>query len=190
MDAFGHQILDATVHPIAAHFGQRCQHITLTPTGTTQCDHRWSFRDCPECWGENSLSARECVHCGAELVDPNDKLILEEAVTAIKLARKEELTHSRVTKVEAMRTKHGSIMLIYTLENKKRVSDFINTQSDKQPIAGITKAILAEMRISGITSHSAIINAINGGHARVPVGIAWRKREGKDFVEIKQRSYN
>ena len=80
-------------------------------------------------------------------------------------------------------------MLIYTLEDKKRVSDFINTQSDKQPIAGITKAILSEMHLPGVTSHSAIINAVNSGQARVPVGIAWRKREGKDFVEIKQRSY-
>ena len=189
MGAFGHQLLDATGHPIAAHFGQRCQHIALTPTGTNQCHHRWNFRDCPECGGENSLSARECMHCGAELVDPNDKLILEEVATAIKLARKEELTHSKVTKVEAMQTKQGSIMLIYTLEDKKRVSDFINTQSDKQPIAGITKAILSEMHLPGITSHSAIINAINGGQARVPVGIAWRKREGKDFVEIKARVY-
>ena len=189
MDAFGHRLLDVTGHPIAAHFGQRCQHITLTPTGTSQCDHRWNYRDCPECGGENSLSARECVHCGAELVDPNDKLILKEAVETIKKARKEELTHSKVTKVEAMQTKQGSIMLIYTLEDKKRVSDFINTQSDKQPIAGITKAILSEMHLPGITSHSAIINAINGGQARVPVGIAWRKREGKDFVEIKARVY-
>ena len=189
MDAFGHQLLDATGHPIAAHFGQRCQHISLTPTGTSQCDHRWNYRDCPECGGENSLSARECVHCGAELVDPNDKLILKEAVETIKKARKEELTHGKVTKVEAMQTKQGSIMLIYTLEDKKRVSDFINTQSDKQPIAGITKAILSEMHLPGVTSHSAIINAINGGQARVPVGIAWRKREGKDFVEIKSRVY-
>lgn len=188
-DAFGHKLLDATGHPIAAHFGQRCQHITLTPTGTSQCDHRWNFRDCPECGGENSLSARECVHCGAELVDPNDKLILKETVAAIKQARKENWTQSTVQSMSAMSSKN-SIMLIYTTTDGQRVTDFINPASEHDYMLKKTNAILAEMRLSGITSHSAIINAINGGKARAPAGIAWRKREGKDFVEIKQRSYN
>jgi DNA repair protein RadD len=188
-DAFGHKLLDATGHPIAAHFGQRCQHITLTPTGTSQCDHRWNFRDCPECGGENSLSARECVHCGAELVDPNDKLILKEAVETIKKARKEDWTHSAVQSLKAMSSKN-SIMLIYTTTDGQRVTDFINPTSEHDYMLKKTHAILADMHLPGITTHSAIINAINGGQARVPVGIAWRKREGKDFVEIKDRRYN
>ena len=187
-DAFGHQLLDATGHPIAAHFGQRCQHITLTPTGTTQCDHRWNYRDCPECGGENSLSARECVHCGAELVDPNDKLVLKEAVETIKKARKEDWTHSAVQSMAAMSSKQA-VMLIYTTTDGQRVTDFINPASEHDYMLKKTSAILAEMHLPGVTSHSAIINAINGGQALVPVGIAWRKREGKDFVEIKDRRY-
>lgn len=187
-DAFGHKLLDATGHPIAAHFGQRCQHITLTPTGTTQCDHRWNYRDCPECGGENSLSARECVHCGAELVDPNDKLILKEAVETIKKARKEEWTHSTVQSMSAMSSKQA-VMLIYTTTDGQRVTDFINPASEHDFMLKKTHSILAEMHLPGVTSHSAIINAINAGKARAPVGIAWRKRESKDFVEIKQRIY-
>lgn len=187
-DAFGHQLLDATGHPIAAHFGQRCQHITLTPTGTSQCDHRWNYRDCPECGGENSLSARECVHCGAELVDPNDKLILKEAVETIKKARKEDWTHSAVQSLRAESSKN-SIMLIYATTDGQRVTDFINPASEHDYMLKKTHAILADMHLPGVTSHSAIINAINGGQARVPVGIAWRKREGKDFVEVKERRY-
>lgn len=187
-DAFGHRLMDATGHPIAAHFGQRCQHITLTPTGTSQCDHRWNYRDCHECGGENSLSAHECVHCGAELVNPNDKLILKEAVENIKKARKEDWTHSTVQSMAAMSSKQA-VMLIYTITDGQRVTDFINPASEHDYMLKKTAAILAEMHLPGVTSHSAIINAINGGRARVPVGIAWRKREGRDFVEIKQRSY-
>ena len=188
MDAFGHQLLDATGHPIAAHFGQRCQHISLTTTGTTQCDHRWNYRDCPECGGENSLSACECVHCGAELVDPNDKLILKEAVETIKKARKEDWTHSTVQSMSAMSSKQA-VMLIYSTTDGQRVTDFINPASEHDYMLKKTNAILAEMHIPGVTSHSAIINAVNSGQARVPIGIAWRKREGKDFVEIKERRY-
>ena len=187
-DAFGHKLLDATGHPIAAHFGQRCQHITLTPTGTSQCDHSWNFRDCPECGGENSLSARECVHCGAELVNPNDKLILKEAVETIKKARKEGWTHSAVQSMAAMPSKQA-VMLIYTTTDGQRVTDFINPASEHDYMLKKTSTILAEMHLSGVTSHSAIINAVNDGQARVPAGIVWRKREGKDFVEIKDRSY-
>lgn len=186
-DAFGHRLM-ADNHPIAAHFGQRCQHITLTPTGTSQCDHRWNYRDCPECGGENSLSARECVHCGAELVDPNDKLILKEAVETIKKARKEDWTHSAVQSMVAMSSKQA-VMLIYTTTDGQRVTDFINLASEHDYMLKKTHAILSEMHLPGGASHSAIINAVNGGQARVPVGIAWRKREGKDFVEIKDRCY-
>ena len=188
MDAFGHKLLDATGHPIAAHFGQRCQHISLTPTGTTQCDHRWNYRDCPECGGENSLSVRECVHCGAELVDPNDKLILKEAVETIKKARKEDWTHSTVQSMAAVSSKQA-VMLIYSTTDGQRVTDFINPASEHDYMLKKTSAILAEMHIPGVTSHSAIINAVNSGQARVPVGIAWRKRESRDFVEIKERRY-
>ena len=187
-DAFGHQLLDATVHPIAAHFGQRCQHISLTTTGTSQCDHRWNYRECPECGGENSLSARECVHCGAELVDPNDKLILKEAVETIKKARKEDWTHSTVAMMHAMSSKQA-VMLIYSTTDGQRVTDFINPVSEHDYMLKKTNAILAEMHIPGVTSHSAIINAVNSGKARVPIGVVWRKREGKDFVEIKERRY-
>ena len=80
-------------------------------------------------------------------------------------------------------------MLIYTTTDGTRVTDFINPASEHDYMLKKTNAILAEMHIPGVTSHSAIINAVNSGQARVPVGIAWRKREGKDFVEIKQRSY-
>jgi hypothetical protein len=80
-------------------------------------------------------------------------------------------------------------MLIYTTTDGQRVTDFINPASEHDYMLKKTHSILAEMRLPGITSHSAIINAINGGQALVPVGIAWRKREGKDFVEIKDRRY-
>jgi hypothetical protein len=128
------------------------------------------------------------VHCGAELVDPNDKLILKEAVETIKKARKEDWTHSTVQSMAAMSSKQA-VMLIYTTTDGQRVTDFINPASEHDYMLKKTNTILAEMRLPGVTSHSAIINAINGGKARVPVGIAWRKREGKDFVEIKQRVY-
>jgi DNA repair protein RadD len=39
-----------------------------------QCAHRWNSKACPECEAENDIAARKCKGCGAELVNPNDKL--------------------------------------------------------------------------------------------------------------------
>ena len=187
VDAFGDPFIDDFGHQIAAHFGQRCQHIALTQTGTKQCDYRWNFRDCPECGGENSLSARECAHCGAELVDPNDKLVLQKEIEIIKQARKEDWAYSTVKSLSAKPSK-SAIMLIYYLGDGKRVTDFISKESKYDYMLKKTDKILIEMNLKEV-SNNAIISAINSGNARVPTGIAWRKREGKDFVEIKQRSY-
>ena len=90
--------------------------------------------------------------------------------------------------MHAMSSKQA-VMLIYSTTDGQRVTDFINPASEHDYMLKKTNAILAEMHIPGVTSHSAIINAVNSGQARVPIGVAWRKREGKDFVEIKARVY-
>ena len=41
-----------------------------------RCEHFWSFRLCPHCGEKNDVVARQCRNqtCGAELIDPNEKL--------------------------------------------------------------------------------------------------------------------
>lgn len=65
--------------PMPAHFGRRCQGMQLNKkTGKhEQCDARWSSKDCPHCGVDNDIAARRCRSCKGEIVDPNEKLILE-----------------------------------------------------------------------------------------------------------------
>jgi DNA repair protein RadD len=61
--------------PLPAHYGRRCQNYH--PKTLLQCDHRWSLKVCEACSAENDITARRCVECKGELIDPNEKLIME-----------------------------------------------------------------------------------------------------------------
>ena len=74
VDLYGHRIVSEDGY-IPAHFGRRCQAYHLLPNGTMgQCEYRWTFKSCLSCSADNDISARRCVACGAEIVDPNSKL--------------------------------------------------------------------------------------------------------------------
>lgn len=186
---------NADGQPIAAHHGQRCQHSALTQSGVVRCSHRWNYRECPECGGENSLSARACVHCAAELVDPNEKLVLQAAALALKQGLEAEsdivFAKSDVLQVKAMATKNA-IMLLYTIKaggDERRITDFINPQSHKKIMINKTAEILREMGLTGLSAPRDIINAINDGKARLPSEVVWRKKVGSDFIYIRERKY-
>jgi DNA repair protein RadD len=50
---------------------QRCHGVV---NDGTRCEYRFLSKTCDACDSINSLSARHCTDCGAELIDPNDKL--------------------------------------------------------------------------------------------------------------------
>lgn len=62
--------------PVPAHYSRRCTNLEAYTSGgqPIPCDHRYSFKICPHCSAENDVAARQCIDCGARLVDPNKKL--------------------------------------------------------------------------------------------------------------------
>lgn len=63
--------------PMPAHFGRRCQGLIKVGPEYLQCDHRWTFKECPNCAADNDIAARYCHQCKAEIVDPNEKLKID-----------------------------------------------------------------------------------------------------------------
>lgn len=45
-----------------------------------RCDYYFEWKDCPSCKNKNDITARSCVHCQAELIDPNAKLSRDKKI--------------------------------------------------------------------------------------------------------------
>lgn len=67
---------------VLEHFGRRCQ--GWDDAIQAQCVYRFRSRQCEQCGGECDIAARNCPHCDATLVDPDDKL---KAAMKLKGAR-------------------------------------------------------------------------------------------------------
>lgn len=76
--------------PVPAHYSRRCSNPeAMVIKGVAYpCQHRYSFKVCPECYAENDIAARHCTECKIRLVDPNEKLT-EKAGTAGVMAEGE-----------------------------------------------------------------------------------------------------
>jgi DNA repair protein RadD len=65
--------------PLPGHHGRRCmgQHKTGPRGEYERCGYRWTHKECPECGEPNDIAARYCKECRAEIIDPNEKLVME-----------------------------------------------------------------------------------------------------------------
>lgn len=61
------------------HTAHRCVGVLHDET---RCEYRFVFKECESCQTQNSLSARHCRKCDAELIDPNDRLTPVASVAA------------------------------------------------------------------------------------------------------------
>ena len=61
--------------PMPAHWGRRCKGYSLVKGKYEQCSYRYTHKVCDACETENDITARRCVFCASELINPNDKLI-------------------------------------------------------------------------------------------------------------------
>lgn len=78
-DLIGTVITTAKGDPLPAHYGRRCNGVipSIVNFEGLRCGYRWSMKICEECGAENDIAARRCTECKGELIDPNEKLIIE-----------------------------------------------------------------------------------------------------------------
>lgn len=78
IDLEGNEIM-SEYGPIPAHYGRRCASLVWNNSikSAIKCGYRWTGKECPKCGEQNDITARYCAHCNEELVNPNEKLIIE-----------------------------------------------------------------------------------------------------------------
>jgi len=78
LDLYGVQVM-TKFGPLSGHWGRRC--MGLVQTGARgefdRCQYRWTSKECPHCEAANDIAARYCIECKGEIVDPNEKLVMD-----------------------------------------------------------------------------------------------------------------
>lgn len=79
IDLAGNRIKTDEDQEIPAHYGRRCFGQKIMQGHSHRCEYRWTYKECvnEECKHPNDIAARFCEKCKSEIIDPNEKLVLE-----------------------------------------------------------------------------------------------------------------
>lgn len=99
--------------PVPAHYSRRCSNpeAYIMSGKPVACEHRYSFKVCPDCYAENDIAARQCTQCKARLVDPNEKLTERAGQAGVMSIGEVKLLACASAKYEAYKSKAGSYSL-------------------------------------------------------------------------------
>jgi len=78
LDLYGVQV-QTEYGPLSGHWGRRCMGMVQAgPRGEYErCGYRWTSKECPHCEAANDIAARYCCECKGEIIDPNEKLVID-----------------------------------------------------------------------------------------------------------------
>jgi DNA repair protein RadD len=173
LDLDGRQLM-SDFGPIAAHFGRRC--MGMVQAGRRgeyeRCWYRWTCKQCPHCLEDNDISARYCISCKGEIIDPNEKLAMEFR------ALKRDPTRWQTDRVSSMSASPS----ISRSGNKTYRVEWVT------PYRQFTTWVMPEAsHVRGQAQWAAFDSATQGGTV-APVTVTYRKDTGSGFFEV--RAYN
>ena len=90
-----------------------------------RCDHYFTWRECPGCSGRNDITARICLHCNGELIDPNAKLSIKSA----KIEK--ELFIISQAKYWIIENECPSVNAMYQCENGLRIYESFTIRDER-----------------------------------------------------------
>lgn len=174
--------LDALNHKLElpAHHGRRCQGFTVVDGLHIQCAARWAGKECEACGHENDMTARYCKSCKAEIIDPNEKLVIEykklksstSAISTDKLISWGACQHQG--------QKHLTIRIDWTTEYRT-FSAYYLPQKKKEWIL-LCEEIFGKGHIA--PTIEMFWHAFTGGYANLPTTITAVKPKGNKFYQV------
>lgn len=177
--------------PIPAHYARRCTNELLVAGLHRQCEYRWSSKDCDACGHHNDISARFCEKCQEELVDPNEKLVLEAARIAsdpysTKLAK---VQGHLIRQWPGKNGKPDTLRIDYIIDEKPHtVSEWYSPQSTNSFLFNRWQSFKNKAFSVDLNSVEDVIN--NKDSFIQPSEIAYRKKKGSQFYEVLTREWN
>jgi len=99
--------------PVPAHYSRRCSNpeAYIMSGKPIACEHRYSYKTCPDCLADNDIAARQCSQCKARLVDPNEKLTEKAGQAGIIATGEIKVLSCAGAKFEAYKSAAGNMSL-------------------------------------------------------------------------------
>lgn len=168
VDLTGNRIM--TEHgPIPGHYGRRCMGLELVQGKYIQCEYRYTSKECPHCHEPNDISARYCHVCRGEIINPNDKLVIDFK------ARKKDPTQLQCDKVINWHVSN-------TLSSKGNECTKITYTTEYR-----TFTIWLQKRgqnAKAIYDYEKFLKITQGGEV-MPSSVTYRKNPKTGFYEVK-----
>lgn len=76
LDVWGQRV-ETEYGPMPGHFGRRCNGLVKVGPEYDRCAYYWTSKECEACGEKNDIAARFCRTCKAEIINPNDRLVLQ-----------------------------------------------------------------------------------------------------------------
>jgi len=76
LDVWGARV-ETEYGPMSGHFGRRCNGLVKIGPEYERCGYYWTSKECEACGEKNDIAARFCRSCKAEIINPNDRLVLQ-----------------------------------------------------------------------------------------------------------------
>ncbi|MFY8272699.1 DEAD/DEAH box helicase [Pseudoalteromonas sp. SSDWG2] len=128
---------------VIEHYGRRCKGLLKDDEQSQQCDFRFKFKECPGCFEQNDIAARQCHSCALQLVDPDDKLRkalnLTEALVIRCSGLSCELTATKKLKITYYDEDGASVDELYDLSNAKVKALFNRQYGSRHHVKGLTQ---------------------------------------------------
>lgn len=172
------------ITPMPAHYGRRCEGESFVAGLLERCGYRWSCKVCPECQAENDIAAKYCSECRAEIIDPNEKLRLEEVKmqTDPFRLRVEQCGGIKVTHWPGKEGKPDTVRVQYLTESADWVSEWYSPDSESAWAKGRWNKFCTGAFGYATTREQALELA---PQARCPERISFQRKTGSKFFDIK-----
>jgi DNA repair protein RadD len=169
LDLTGAQVM-SDHGPIPGHHGRRCMGLLQSgPRGEWErCSYRWTYKECPHCLADNDIAARYCHHCKGEIIDPNERLVIEFK------AMKKDPTRIQTDRVLSMSALPGISQAGNKTMRVEWVTEYRQFTTWFQPEARHSR---------GQAQWAMFCNATNDG-AEKPTTVTYRKNADTGFYEV------
>lgn len=185
IDMGGIRLTNEHGQPLPGHYGRRCLGEAIIAGIHSRCNYRWTCKVCEVCQTENDIAARYCSSCKAEIIDPNEKL----QELAAKIAndpyrlRTSAVIGWTMARHVSMGDKPDTLKVVYDIAEKPhKLTQWHSLESGNHWSRNRADAFCRAVWGQTMPDIQTALDSFPD--AKIPSGIAYRKKAGSNFFDV------